>query len=128
MKTKVFTNKSTVLVLFPVGLHLGANVEFGQIPISNLVIGSRTKNCDVVVVVLKLVFFLKGLFPLLCGYIEAQFLIIFGSDPLLGFDFRLNGLDKIKGFLKGNGLCSFDDFVLIILLFFHLLSKFKNRF
>lgn len=54
-----------MLLFFSVNLEAVANVELLQVPISDLFVCSRGEDCDIVVVVLKLLLFLQGLFSLL---------------------------------------------------------------
>jgi len=45
--------------------NLISNIELRQVSISNLIVSSGTKNGDIVVVILILIFLLKGLLSLL---------------------------------------------------------------
>jgi hypothetical protein len=67
IKTKVFTNRITMLMFFSINFHFCSDIQLGEVPIPDLFVSSGTENGDIIVIVLELFFFLKSLLPLFGG-------------------------------------------------------------
>lgn len=77
-------------------------IQFGQVPVSDLIGGPGTEDDDVIVVVGKGLFLLQVLLSFFGVNIETKFLIVVVPDPSIGLDFRVDFFHEFFGFLESN--------------------------
>lgn len=78
------------------------DIQFGQVPVSDLIGGPGTEDDDVIVVVGKGLFLLQVLLSFFGVNIETKFLIVVVPDPSIGLDFGVDFFDEFFGFLESD--------------------------
>ena len=78
------------------------NVQFGKVPVSNLIWSSWTEDDNVVIIVWVRLLLLKILLSFFWVNIKSQLMVVIISYPCLGFDFIVYFFNKLLSFFESN--------------------------